>query len=859
MLKRRVLCVSLCLILILSSAPAVLAAEEENILSITSAADLLTFAENCRLDSFSIGLTVQLCRDIDLTGIVFSGIPIFCGTFQGNGYTISGIKIDATGSYVGFFRHLSESAHVQDLNLSGTVAAKGSGASVGALAGSNAGRITACLFNGAVSGISGVGGLVGINEITGMIEESSVSGSVNGTHFVGGIAGENYGTIRYTHNRAEVNTRLSENQIELEDITLDSITSSESAATITDVGGICGRGTGVIRESTNHGNIGYTKIGYNIGGIAGSFSGYIFYCINYGTVSGRKDVGGILGQLEPAVHILYEEDTLQTLQQQLDTMSGLTGSAGAHAQGGSAALNSQAQKLEQQVKDAQDALDVLLPKDENAPPPDADEIQAAQNALSSSITGMSESFSSMVTISESTLSVLSQDIQSIAGQMNAIGGTIGTAADNLGGTITDASDLDTQNDRTSKVQSCLNNGAVSGDLNVGGIAGAIAFENDIDPDADIHLLGQSSFNFDMEVRAVILSCSNGATITAGKQNIGGIAGWMSLGLIKSSKNTGSVEASAASYAGGIAGFSNGYIRHCSVKSLISGSHNIGGISGLGSVVTDCRAMVSLIGVSEKSGAIIGSMENAELSGNYYLITDHDYGGVDGVSYEGKAQPLTPESFFDPINVPYTFHESTVSFRFEDHTVQVQVLYGETLKPDQIPDVPSKDGFDGMWSGSVALEDKIFFDTSFVPSYTPHEKTLQSSTLRSDGKPVFLIQGDFVPGAVIEASDFAKGPSIEAWELHLPESSIPMKLRYRVPDGYTADNLKLLTSADGDTWIEAPFLVEGSYLVLSAEQSHFIVRLELIPENHLLPLLAAVAGCVIITVLIVIIAKKKKKK
>ena len=65
-------------------------------LRITSTEDFLSFAENCRLDSFSRNLDVILSCDIDLSGTAFHSIPIFSGTFDGKGHTISGFLITAS-------------------------------------------------------------------------------------------------------------------------------------------------------------------------------------------------------------------------------------------------------------------------------------------------------------------------------------------------------------------------------------------------------------------------------------------------------------------------------------------------------------------------------------------------------------------------------------------------------------------------------------------------------------------------------------------------------------------------------------------------------------------------------------------
>ena len=92
----RAICVILCFLLLLSLSPAAFAEEAVDTapkatLTIRTPQDFLSFVENCRLDSYSQGLTVSLEADLDLTGVSFAPAPLFCGTFLGNGHTISPI------------------------------------------------------------------------------------------------------------------------------------------------------------------------------------------------------------------------------------------------------------------------------------------------------------------------------------------------------------------------------------------------------------------------------------------------------------------------------------------------------------------------------------------------------------------------------------------------------------------------------------------------------------------------------------------------------------------------------------------------------------------------------------------------
>ena len=59
------------------------------------------------------------------------------------------------------------------------------------------------------------------------------------------------------------------------ELTLGDLIGTENVADITDIGGIAGQSGGVIRACMNRGTVGYQHMGYNVGGIAGSQTGYI--------------------------------------------------------------------------------------------------------------------------------------------------------------------------------------------------------------------------------------------------------------------------------------------------------------------------------------------------------------------------------------------------------------------------------------------------------------------------------------------------------------------------------------------------------------------------------------------------------
>ena len=137
------------------------------------------------------------------------------------------------------------------LNVEGVVQPSGSKGFVGGVVGQNKGVLNNVSFKGVVSGGDIVGGIVGHNGLTGIIQNCDMLGKVHGNHFVGGLAGENHGVIRYCNNEAYINTTPQQNSVGLSDITIESITGSEAANTVTDIGGITGYNHGVIRECKN--------------------------------------------------------------------------------------------------------------------------------------------------------------------------------------------------------------------------------------------------------------------------------------------------------------------------------------------------------------------------------------------------------------------------------------------------------------------------------------------------------------------------------------------------------------------------------------------------------------------------------
>lgn len=363
-MKRKIsklLSLLLAAVLLLSlAAPAALAAERSDTVYLRTAEDLAELSRNCTLDSWSQGKTVYLEADIDLTGADFVPIPTFGGTFEGQGHTISGLSITGSGNVRGLFRYIQPSGAVRDLNVTGSIAPSDRKNTLGGLAGENQGTITNCTFSGAVSGADSIGGIAGINEAQGQIINCSFSGSVTGEHYVGGIAGQNYGSIVQCENSGSINTTEVDAELNLDNLNQDQLNAAENVPVCTDIGGITGFSSGILQSCVNTGAVGYAHVGYNIGGIVGRQSGYLNGCTNSGTILGRKDVGGIAGQLVPEVRLLYNEGQVGDLLDELDVLRGLIDQTGDDVRGASDEISERMKAISDRAGEAQEAMSNLM-------------------------------------------------------------------------------------------------------------------------------------------------------------------------------------------------------------------------------------------------------------------------------------------------------------------------------------------------------------------------------------------------------------------------------------------------------------------------------------------------------------------
>lgn len=367
-LSSRLLALALSLVLSLSLSLPALAAGEDGIIYIHTAKDLCALSDSCAYDAWSRGKTVLLTADISLRGVDFEPIASFSGTFNGGGHTISGLTLTDSLSPAGLFLTLERGAFVHALKVEGQVAPGGTKEFVGGIAGRSYGTIEECSFFGVVKGDSAVGGIAGRNEAGGLVANCTVSGSVSANRYTGGIAGYNLGTLRACINSASVNTANVDPTLSLDDLSIDpassltdlvSVGAVESRNATSDTGGIAGYSSGSLLSCINRGAVGYPHFGYNVGGGAGRSDGFMDFCSNYGMIYGRKDVGGIVGQMEPYLRLSLRDDLIAKLRAELDKLNALVSSALDDMDGANAALSTRLDSVSSYTNAAVDDADSL--------------------------------------------------------------------------------------------------------------------------------------------------------------------------------------------------------------------------------------------------------------------------------------------------------------------------------------------------------------------------------------------------------------------------------------------------------------------------------------------------------------------
>lgn len=865
-----ILCAVLALCLVFTLAAPALAQEQpqpENrqTITISSREDLLALSQNCALDSWSRDKDVVLTQDISLTGLAFSPIPSFGGHFDGQGHTISGLNIRQATAPAGLFSTIQTDALVENLTVKGEVIPDGDGLNVGGIVGSNQGTLNNCHFEGIVTGKVSTGGIAGEN--SGTIRSSTAAGAVTGHSRTGGIAGYCTGTIDGCQNQALVNTESVDPTVSVEDLHFDfsmdltHVSNRDSADAPTDTGGIAGYCTGTIEHSTNLGSVGYPHVGYNLGGIAGRSCGLVTDCQNQALITGRKDVGGIVGQIEPHIQTVLSPDYLDSLSRQFENLGGLVSRAGSSGANMGSDVQGCIQSISGYQSSARDSLESLV-----SGAIDGDIDENALSDLGDAIHGMAESSGNLRNAIGDGVDSLFSDISAIADQIGSISRTFGLATEEAQKElVTDLSDVDLDSISQGRVVSSSNLAQVEGDLNVGGITGIMGLESTADPEDDLPG-GQLTQRRRYELKAIVQDCENTGVITGKRSYIGGICGRMELGLIVDSRGYGEITSENGDYVGGIAGITGGTVRSCLAKCTLAGRSRVGGIVGSGitedasgdtSTVTGCYAMVEIPQPVQYMGAISGM--NAGTFSENFFVSD-DLAGINRVSYFALAQPITYQELLRKEALPQPLKGFTLRFVVDDETVKtVPFRYGESFGPEIFPELPQKEGCYARWS-TTDLSD-LRFDTQVEAAYYPYITALRSQQTRDNSKPLIFVQGQFQEGDLLGVSpgttpfpESQAEPLLEQWHISIPaDGQASHTLRY-LP---TREDTQVYVLRNG-SW-EIPQLQDmGSYLAFQAPGAEVEIAVTAPTSGTYLWLLVVGIALVVLLIVSIVLFRKFRK-
>lgn len=258
---------------------------------VTSAADMakIGVSEDYPLD----GCYKLLC-DINLNNQEWTPIGTestkFTGVFDGDGYSIKGLNLARNECNLGLFGFLGAEGVVKNLSVYGNVgSASTSGTldfydncsyleNIAAIAGSNYGSVINCHNYAEVN--------IGYTS-------NEIQGAGYYIRYIGGVVGyNNGGTIAYCSNSGAV-----------------TVSGTIQSGDINSIGGVVGRvfdNSNVIVNCYNLANITAnqdSKGGDSVGGVIGnvysiSDDPYVVNCYNYGTITGYRMIGGVVGSVD---------------------------------------------------------------------------------------------------------------------------------------------------------------------------------------------------------------------------------------------------------------------------------------------------------------------------------------------------------------------------------------------------------------------------------------------------------------------------------------------------------------------------------------------------------------------------------
>ena len=868
-LKKRIIPAGLSLILIImtviSIMPINVSAEDSlNVIEISRVNELIEFANKCKYDSYSKDKIVKLTADIDVSGSDFKGISYFAGTFDGGSHIISGFNVDYKGSDFGFFRYIAESGFITNLNISGSINVTGSQENIGGIAGVNKGVINESSFSGKVNASTATGAIAGYNHENAKIVSCTSDADILATNQTGGIAGVNDGLISSCTSKSRVNTQELDTTLDIGGVDVGTLNLTQNVIDRNDMGGIAGESTGIISDCVNYGKIGFAHTGYNVGGIAGKQSGKVITCSNEGEIYGRKDVGGIVGQAEPDIESEYLNDRVDDVQSSIDIINSTLNNMSSSMNNASSDVKSYTENIIDQYNELLDKLQDKL----NGNNDNDEKIEDFVDDISKDIENstVADDIHGLADTVDSEIRTIADSIERISAQIKNIGNTVTETMDVVTSDddyIEDISSADSAQNSDGVIAKSVNRGAVHGDINVGGIAGTMNVEYDVDPEYDLDITETTNVRLRSTVSDVVIYCINYGEVNSKKDCAGGIVGLQELGLVYGSEGYGTVKSETGNYAGGIAGNSASAITDSYSLCNVESEDYTGGICGKGYTMQNCISIPAILGDGEAKGSLAGIIESdGEVSTNIFV--NDIYGGIDDINYSGKADSASYEAVMAMENIPDGFHRVTLVFKADGNVIDTKnIAYNANLGVSELPSIPDKDGYYAQWPENIVSK-PILQNTVVEAEYHVWIESVAGDIASQNDKPLFIAEGKFYDDNKITLSkcdtDNLSGDIEYSYAWKMRGTDVKDKgtktCHFYIKNTSGSSEVWYRDNADSG-WVKADAKEHGSYMTaeIPYEADFAVIHKE--SSNMIYYICGGAAACII--VLAVIIIKKRKKR
>lgn len=494
-----------------------------------------------------------------------------------------------------------------------------------------------------------------------------------------------------------------------------------------------------------------------------------------------------------------------------------------------------------------------------------DELVDARELVSGDLDLLIDLLKNANSIIDDSVDILADDAHKINDQTQAAYNTLIDIIDDLTDSSNDIEDYtedisaeDTYGKSDGKIVSCINFGRINGDVSVGGIAGTMAVEMDFDPEGDIETIGESSSDFLCKSKTVTRDSENFGDVTSKKNGAGGIVGSIETGCLINCTAYGSISSTDGDYVGGVAGSSSAAMYGCNAMVHLSGGDYVGGISGTAKDMADCISFVVINESGEYTGMIAGfADEEGSISSNIFVDSSavtglRSVGAIDGISYDGRAFPVTFEEMSENYKHPVPFTELKLTYTADGKVVaELPFEYGGSISEDNIPDIPHISGFFAEWLDDEINYSMLTFPETIEAEYSEYITSISSELRRDDIKPVVIAEGAFGSSDIITAEPISgSAADCTEWRIILPkDSSDEHTVRY-LPYG-EADKTKLIVNGE-----EISAEQDGSYLVFRASDSELSI---IERESGKGAVLFIAAGCLAAAVILAVIITATKRK